>query len=145
MVGRRSIACPYRINSQKETSHARDTAPITTGSARRIYDLDANPKYKCLICDLRFYHKRSLEAHKLRHIDTLPRKCSHPEERTSKANIPSVKMQNKKESERPAKNVWMMRLANIKRRLMNTFKLWPTHSARKYLFFPTNLKSLPAL
>ena len=110
MVGRRSIACPYQIKSQKETSHARETAPITTRSARQINDLDANPKYKCLICDSRFYHKRSLEAHKLRHTDTLPKFIVPPTTEQSKAK------------EQPTKNVWKIRLADIKRRLMNTFK-----------------------
>ena len=116
MVGRRSIACPYQIKSQKETSHARETAPITTGSARQINDLDANPKYKCLICDSRFYHKRSLEAHKLRHTDTLPKFIVPPTKEQSKANVQS------KTKEQPTKNVWKVRLADIKRRLMNTFK-----------------------
>ena len=117
MVGRRSIAYPYQIKSQKETSHARETAPITAGSARQINDLDANPKYKCLICDSRFYHKRSLEAHKLRHTDTLPKFIVPPTKEQSKANVQSLKT-----TEQPRKNVWKIRLADIKRRLMNTFK-----------------------
>ena len=100
MVGRRSIACPYQIKSQKETSHARETASITTGSARQINDLDANPKYKCLICDSRFYHKRSLEAHKLRHTDTLPKFIVPPTKEQSKANVQS------KTKENPTRNVW---------------------------------------
>ena len=118
MVGRRSIACPYQIKSQKETSHARETTPITTGSARQINDLDANPKYKCLICDSRFYHKRSLEAHKLRHTDTLPKFIVPPTKEQSKANVQSLKTKKQ-----PTKNVWKIRLADIKRRLMNTFKI----------------------
>ena len=116
MVGRRSIACPYQIKSQNETSHARETAPITTCSARRINDLDANPKYKCIICDLRFYHKRSLSAHKLRHTDTLPKFIVPPTEEKWKANVEPVK-------EQPTKNVWKVRLANIKRRVLNTLKI----------------------
>ena len=117
MVGRRSIACPYQIKSQKETSHARETAPITTRPARRINDLDANPKYKCIICDSRFYHKRSLEAHKLRHTDTLPKFIVPPTKEKLKANV-----QSPKTKEQPTKNVWKVRLADIKRRLMNAFK-----------------------
>ena len=128
MVGRRSIACPYQIKSQKETSHARETASITTGSARRINDLDANPKYKCIICDSRFYHKRSLAAHKLRHTDTLPKFIVPPTEAKWKTNVQPVKTK-----EQPTKNVWKVRLANIKRRVLNTLKIstsgtdvWPT-------------------
>ena len=122
MVGRRSIACPYQITSQKETPDA-NTLIITRVSAP-IYGLgNTNPKYKCIICDSRFYHKRSLEAHKLRHTDTLPKltfppneqKCSRREDRTTNKT-------NTNKSEPLSKNVWMVRLANIKRRLLNSFK-----------------------
>ena len=116
MVGRRSIACPYQITSQKETPDAsiKPTRAVKTKTIRasapkrvseQIYDLDANPKYKCVICDLRFYHKRSLEAHRLRHTDTLPKystefppqKCSEISKRTknTKTNANKKEQTNK--------------------------------------------------
>ena len=140
MVGRRSIACPYQITSQKETPDAsiKPNRAVITKTVRasapkrvsdQIYGLDANPKYKCVICDLRFYHKKSLEAHRLRHTDTLPKYSTEfPPPKSSEKNSEITNRTkntkaNANKNEQTNKNHWMVRLANLKRRLINSLKL----------------------